>query len=353
MTDNTKDSKDVIDLVELFKTLLSKKKKFFIVWIIVFALSCLWIFPQPRYYTCEVSLAPEATGEAMGGGLSSLAANFGFDLSSGGSDAIYPSLYPDLMESNRFVVGLLNIRVKKEDGSVDTDYYTYLAKHQQKNWLTQPFLKLKQNIKNMFAQKTAGRKGDPKKLDPFMLSEEDNAIIEKVKMDITLSVDKKTDVITIGVKDQDRLICATLADSIRQRLQDYITQYRTKKSRVDADHYKALTEKTRVEYNKAVSNYSSFCDAHQGVVLQSILSERKKLEEEMQLKLNTYSAMKAQYETMNAKVQERTPAFTILKEASVPIKPAGPKRMIFVIGMLIVATFATSIWLTKDILITK
>ena len=45
--------KDVIDLVEVFKLLKAKKKVFFIVLPIVFVLSCLYIFPQPRYYRCS------------------------------------------------------------------------------------------------------------------------------------------------------------------------------------------------------------------------------------------------------------------------------------------------------------
>ena len=65
--------KDVIDLVEVFKLLKSKKKVFFIVLPIVFVLSCLYIFPQPRYYRCNVTLAPEATGENVAGGPSPLA----------------------------------------------------------------------------------------------------------------------------------------------------------------------------------------------------------------------------------------------------------------------------------------
>lgn len=339
--------KNIIDLGEIFKTLLAKKKNFFILWPIVFALSCLWILPQPRYYNCEVSLAPEASGEAMGGGLASLASNFGFDLGSGGSDAIYPMLYPDLMESNEFVVSLMSIKVKTEDGAVNTDYYTYLSKHQKKNWLTKPFKDAMNSIKKMFAEKKPGAKGDAKQLDPFMLSEFDFGLVENVKKSITCTVDKKTDVITINVKDQDRVICATLADSVRQRLQNFITEYRTKKARIDAEHYKALTDSTKIEYDKAVAKYSAYSDANQDVILQSNISERDKLEEEMQLKFNTYSAMKTQYEAMKAKVQERTPAFTILKSATVPIKPAGPKRMLFVAGMLILSTIVMALYLSR------
>ena len=46
--------------------------------------------------------------------------------------------------------------------------------------------------------------------------------------------------------------------------------------------------------------------------------------------------------SLTASAQEKTPAFTTLKSAIVPVKPAGPKRMLFVAGMLILASVVTS-----------
>ncbi len=349
MSENNK--KDIIDLGKVVKTLWAKRKTFFFVWPIVFVLSVIWVLPQPRYYNCSVSLAPETSGVDIAGVLSSIASSFGVNLGGGGYDAIYPMLYPDLMESNEFVVRLLDIKVTTVDGSVSTDYYTYLTKHQKKNWLTEPVNKFKNTIKGWFSPKKS-EAGKATKLNPFMLSEVDYGIVEAVKKKITCSVDKKTDVITITVKDQDRLISAVLADSVRQHLQDFITNYRTSKARLDVNHYQHLADSAKVEYEKALDKYSVYCDNNQDVILQSSISERDKLESDMQLKFNTYTALCTQLEVTKTKLQERTPAFTTLKTATVPIKPAGPKRMIFVAGMLIMATMVTAFWLVKDILIT-
>jgi uncharacterized protein involved in exopolysaccharide biosynthesis len=68
----------------------------------------------------------------------------------------------------------------------------------------------------------------------------------------------------------------------------------------------------------------------------------------MQLKFNAYSVLNTQLQQAKAKVQEKTPAFTVIKGASVPIKPTGPKRMIFVCGMVILAFFGTIGWILKD-----
>ena len=85
--------------------------------------------------------------------------------------------------------------------------------------------------------------------------------------------------------------------------------------------------------------------------MQSYISRRDELEADMGLKLNAYTAMTTQLQAMEAKVQEKTPAFTVLKSATVPVKPTEPKRMLFVLGMLFLATIVLTLYLAKDELI--
>lgn len=341
-------NKDIIDLTEVYQQLKKKKKVFFIVWPIVFALSCLWILPEPRYYKCDVTLAPEMTGEDLGGGLASVASQFGVNVGGGGTDAIYPTLYPDVMNSNEFIINLLKIKIKTLDGSICTDYYTYMTKHQKKNWLKQPFRKMMGGIASLFVKKdTLQSKSKGTAMNAFQMSKKDYDLVQGLKQKITCNVDKKTEVITISVQDQDPLVSAIMADSVRQHLQNFIIQYRTNKARIDVQHYLKLTKDAKKEYDASVIKYSNFCDANQDVQLQSFMSKCDELENEMQLKFNTYSALRTQLEAMKAKLQEKTPAFTTLQNATVPVLPAGPKRMIFVIGMCIMATFVTTFWLTR------
>lgn len=341
-------NKDIIDLTEVYQQLKKKKKVFFIVLPIVFLLSCLWIFPEPRFYKCDVTLAPEMTGEDLGGGLASVASQFGVNVGGGGTDAIYPTLYPDVMNSNEFIINLLKIKIKTLDGSISTDYYTYMTKHQKKNWLKQPFKKIMGGIASVFIKKdTLQSKSKGTAMNAFQMSKKDYDLVQGLKQKITCNVDKKTEVITISVQDQDPLVSAIMADSVRQHLQNFIIQYRTNKARIDVQHYSKLTKDAKKEYDASVIKYSSFCDANQDVQLQSFMSKRDELENEMQLKFNTYSALRTQLEAMKAKLQEKTPAFTTLQNATVPVLPAGPKRMIFVIGMCIMATLVTAFWLTR------
>ena len=150
--------------------------------------------------------------------------------------------------------------------------------------------------------------------------------------------------------DQDKLICKTIADSVKLLLQDYITDYRTNKARIDEEYYRKLVSEARHDYDKARQQYAVFSDANMNIKLESYKSKLTDMENEMQLKFNTYTTLMTQYQIARAKVQERTPAFSLLVGPAVPIKPAGPKRMLFVLGMLVMATFVTMGYLAKDIL---
>ncbi len=337
-----------IDFAKIWPALLSKKKLFFKVWGITFILSCIWILPQPRYYTTEVSVAPESAEAKDMGNLASLASNFGVNIGNGSSDAIYPQLYPDLFESTKFLVGLLDIKVRTQDGEVETDYYTYMKDYQKQNILLWPFLPLKRWLSSVFSKPEEEIPGkDGKRFDPFELSWTTNGIIKKIQDNVQCTYSRTTDVVTIEVTDQDPLVCALLADSIKQHLQDFVTEYRTKKSRIDLEYYEKLTAEAKAMYDKSRLKYAAFSDASTNVSLRSVELKMQDMENDMQAKYNIYTAMSTRLEAAAAKVQENTPAFTELKNATVPIKPAGPKRMIFVAVMLFLATCGTIIHLYR------
>lgn len=339
---------EVIDLRIVFRSLWNRKLLFVKVWIVTFILACAYILPQPRTYVSDITLAPEMGDQSSGGALSSIASSFGFDL--GGmqsNDAFYPELYPDLISTNEFLVDLLYVRVRNVDGTIDTTYLNYMLKHQKKNWVKYPLKWCTKKLKNLFEGVSTPVRQDTK-LDPLRLSRSEDNLVNKIRQNISCNVDTKTSVITITVKDQDPVICAALADSTRIRLQHFITNYRTSKARIDEEYYRHLADSAQAEYEDIVARYNRYCDTHQNVVLQSYISGRDELENDLQTKLSTLNAMRTQYQAAKAKIQERTPAFTVLKAASVPIKPSAPKRIIFVIAMLFLATLLTSLYLLKE-----
>lgn len=344
MANNTENNNiEIIDLRNIAKKIIANKKLFYKTLPIAFVVSSALILCVPRYYTSSIKLAPEIGGTGMGGTLGSIASSFGFDLSEMQTDdAISPLLYPDLMEDNGFVVGLFDIKVKDSEGEINTTYFDYLKKHQKSAWWN----KAMGWFKSLFKEKDKTGKAKSE-TDPYLLSKPQNDIAEAIRSNIGISIDKKTGVITISTTAQDPLICKTLADSVKSHLQVFITQYRTNKARIDLDYYEKLANEAKQEYEKARKQYGIYSDANTNVTLESFRTKLNDLENDMQLKYNTYSTLITQYQAAKAKVQERTPAFTIVKGAAMPVKPAGPKRMFFVIGMCFLTFFGTAFFLVR------
>lgn len=338
-----------IDYQRVFKEIKHRRKLYAIIIPIVFVLSCLYIVCVPRVYAAEAVVVPEveSAGSGSGSALSSLASTFGLDLSSMQSaDAITPLLYPELMDDNGFVSKLFHIKITNKDHSISTDYYTYLKRHQEVAWWTACMGWIKRKLTSK--KQNLATEG---KFNPYNLSKDDSDIIEQIKESIKFTTDKKTGAITISAKAQDPYVCKILVDSVRQHLQVFITDYRTNKARNDVKYYQKLTLEAKASYEKARQLYGSYSDANMDVVLESIHAKQNDLENDMQLKYNNYSTLSTQLQLAKAKVQERTPAFSLIKGAVVPLRPESPKRMIFVLLMTFLAFAGTTIYVLRDIVL--
>ncbi|MGI6222587.1 MAG: chain-length determining protein [Prevotella sp.] len=339
---------DVIDLRVVFRNILHHKKTFAIVLPIVFLISCLHILNVPRYYTTSISLAPEVENPTATGGLSSIASSFGIDLSQMQStDAITPLLYPDLMDDNKFVTDLFNIDVSTCDDALHCTYYEYLTKYQEKAWYEKPLKWMKKHL--FSSSKPTGKVvKSANGTNPYILPKATNDIVNSIRNNIKITVDKKTGVITLSATAQDPLICKTIADSVTLHLQEFITTYRTSKAQKDVIYYKHLRDEAKKAYETVRKKYAVVSDANQDVLLQTVKSELEDLENDMQLKYNQFTTYDTQYQAAIARLRENTPVFTTLKGANVPVLPAGPKRMLFVLGMTILAFIVVSLYYAKD-----
>ena len=303
-----------IDFKAIFAALWKHKLIYIIVVPLSLIIGAIYAKSLPQYYQCQVALAPELGGGTTGGGaLSSLASSMGYKVggSKSDADAITPTLYPDLMNSVDFKTSLFDVKVHRMDSSKVMTYYDYLLYYQKTPWWSK-----------LFSGKDTIRQ---EKLNSFMLTKKQTMIAATIKNNVVCDVDDKTGVITIDVTDQDPLIAATMADSVKNRLQTFITKYRTNKARNDLETTKKLCIEAKRRYEKVRQQYGVFSDANQDVILESVRSKQEDLENDMQLQFNNYNALAASLQAAYAKVQAVTPVFTTLQSATVPTKKAGPK----------------------------
>ena len=319
-------------LSQLWQDIKKHKKLYYKVLGITFIVSAIIMLSIPNYYKCTVMLAPEIPGGNKGtSGLASLASSFGVNIgaASVGADAIMPNLYPDLMNSVAFRASLFPVKVQQEDGDTAMTYYDYLENYQRLPWWSAGMKAIGDGISSVINSVLGNEEETSDKVNPFRLTKEQMKIVETMEKKVVCDVDNKTLVITIDVTDQDPLIAATLADSVQVRLQDFITDYRTRKARVDLAYNQKLFKEAQDRYEKARLKSAAYSDANRHAIFAEKQSELTKLENEMQLQYRAYSQVAAQLQLAEAKVQEETPAFTTLQPATVPIKKAGPKRAVF------------------------
>ena len=318
------------DILEWIRVLRTYKRHLLITMAISVILAIIVAFSIPRIYKSSVMLAPESSGSDLMSSVSSLASMVGLygDVNPTG-EAIYPEIYPDLMQSAKFMTSLFGTKVTPKDSVHAMTYYDYMDKGQKAPFWTYPMSLISALLKN-----EPEDEGSANIVNPKHLTKRQSDIMKSMMKSIDCSVDKKTSVITITVTDQDPEIAANIADSVKERLQLAITDYRTNKARNDLTYMQKLFDDSKKEYENATRKYARYADSHQEMVLQEYQTELEELENDMQLKYNIYTQMVTQLQYAQAKLQEKTPAFTEIQEAGVPLRHSNSPKILILLEFL-------------------
>lgn len=330
---------DTISLASIIQSVKKSKWLFVINGCIAIVLGVIVALSIPKTYESSSSLAAESkTDSPLGGGMGSLASLAGVNLSKS-EDAIVPELYPSVVVTNDFLVSLLNTKVRAKGMTKDVTYLDYLENHTTDPW----WIKILEKIKDFFSSdKDKDTKTDVKNINPEELTKSQDALISSMKGDILCTLDGSEDgVINIKVYTQDPYVSKKMVETVTARLQTFITEYRTNKVRVDLAYYQRLKKEAYDKYIKAQKKYADYSDSHMDLSLKSYQLESDALENDLQLMYNNYSQACQQVTLAEAKVQERTPVFTVLERPVVAPYADSPKKKMIVMGYLFVFVTGT------------
>lgn len=341
LVEHESDEKE-IDLLELAMKLWQQRKRI-IKWCCVGAVVGLIVaFSIPKEYETTIKLAPETTEKKVGGGLGALASMAGLSGASGGVDAVYPMLYPDVVESVPFLTSLFNVDVTTKKDKQTFTVEQYIEDETSGPWWSF-IMGLPGKIIGLF--KSSDESDENHKLDNFQLTQDESLLVTALSHRISASVDQKTSVITISVTMQDPLVSAMLADTVVARLQEYITDYRTNKAKGDLRYAEKLNEEARSNYYEAQQRYADYLDHNQGLAFRSAETVKERLQNEAQLAFSLYNQTAQQVQSAQAKVQEATPAYAVITPATVPIRPVKPRKFLILVGFTFLAFVASAAWI--------
>ena len=144
---------------------------------------------------------------------------------------------------------------------------------------------------------------------------------------------------------QDPKIAAQVADRVALLLQEYVTKYRTNKAQQDYLYCEKLYDEAQKVYHEKQNEYARYMDRHMlGTLKMQYKAEEERLLNEAQLAFNVYNQTAQQKEISKAKVQERTPVYTVMQPAVIPRLAVGPRKLYILIGFLFLTVFGHIVW---------
>ena len=344
---NHNDEEIEIDLMDLLRKVIGIRKKVYKTAGIGLIIGVIVAISIPKQYTVEVTLSPEM-GNNKEGGLSGLAASFlGSGVTMGeGTDALNASLSADIVSSTPFLLELSNMKVPVL-GNEEISLSSYLNEESSPWWgyvIGFPGMVIG-GVKSLFIEnEDESISSDKVSRGTIELSQKEFQKIESLKRKIGASVDKKTSMTTVSVTLQSPKVAAVVADSVVKKLQEYIIDYRTSKSKEDCLYLEKLFKERQQEYYEAQRKYADYMDSHDNIILQSVRTEQERLQNDMSLAYQVYSQVASQLQVARAKVQEEKPVFAVVEPAVVPLEPSGTSRKVYVLAFIFLSVCIVIFW---------
>ncbi len=334
---------DIIKLVELLwrnKIKVTKVTSIFIIFGIIIAYSI------PKQYEVEVILSPESAQNNTSESLSSMASMIGLGNMSNNNDALNLAIYPNIISSTPYILQIYNTKIETEEKEVLT-LSEYIKKEKQ-TWWSYIFAfpqKCITAVKNIFDNKKNSN-NKLEKINPYKLNNEQLSLINKIKKRISISIDKKTQIIKISSSFQDPQVSAEIANATTKYLQEYITNYKTHKALEDYNFLKQISKEKKDEYQNALNEYAIYIDSNKNIISEKIKSKTIELQNNINIKYQVYSQIQTQLELARTKIQEKKPAFYIIEPASIPLYPSSPNKTLILLGAIFAGLVSTSVYIS-------
>ena len=291
---------DEIDLIELLKTAWKGRKQIIIVSFIFVLVGVAAALLSPVVYTSSTTFINSQTESSSTSGLSGVASLVGINLGGMSSGSEIPAtMYPQIAEGVQFKRDLLNSYID-EKGQI--------------------------KLESFLANYNGIEKSVTENSNKLFVSKYEDKLFKVLNDVISINVNQKDGFVTISADMPDSEYAANTCINAREILQENVINNKIKSAKQKLEYSEQQLASKRIEFEEIQNKLAYFNDSNLNLVTSSVINEREKLEAEFQIINAVMIELSKQVEQRKLQVSEDTPVFSIVKEASMPVKRSSPKR---------------------------
>ena len=301
---------DEIDLIELLKTAWNGRKQIIVISFVFVLAGVTSALLSATVYTSSTTFINSLGEPSSNSGLSGVASLVGINLGGISSGSEIPStMYPQIGESVEFKRDLLDSYIDEKEQIKLEDFLTDYNKI-EKN--------VTENNKKLF------------------VSEYEDELFDVINDIVSISVNQKDGFITISANMPNSEYAANTCVNARDILQEIVINSRIQSAKQKLEYSEKQLASKRIEFEEIQNKLAYFNDSNLNLVTSSVINEREKIEAEFQILNAVMIELSKQVEQRKLQVSEDTPVFSILKEASMPVRRSSPKRiqMVLIFGFI-------------------
>ncbi len=308
-----------IDLLKLAGIVWQQRKRV-IKWGVIGGLIGIIIgFSLPKKYTSFARVAPEEK-QQVSASLGMLASMMGARTSTDFA-AVNSMLYIDVLQSTPFVMEFANIPVTINDSVMPL--HSYLLENQSYPWWNYIFA---------LPGKLIGLMIDTEKI-PFEESiRQQQIFVKNFNQAILVEQDEDTRVFDLESTFQNPVVAKMVLDTMLVKLQDYMNNYHTAKTKETIETNMAMLEEARQKYYAADNRFAEAVDKNRNLVSQSATAKLDRLANEKNLAFSIYQQIALQVESDKLKLQDQKQIATIIEPTYMPIIPSSPRKFLIMVA---------------------
>ena len=264
----------------------------------------------PTVYTSSSTFILSGNNDDKTSSIGGFASLVGINLNANGTNSRIPAtMYPTVVQSVEFKRQLLNEYID-EDKTIKLksfliDYYGL-------------------DLKNFTTNN-----------NKFFVSKGEDNLFKILKDIILISVNEKDRFVSISANMPTSEYALNTCINARMILQNIIIDSKIKSASENLKFTQEQLDLKKIEFDKIQDRIAYFEDSNLNIINSKYKNELNKLKAEFQIVNSVYTELSKQLEQSKLQVNQDTPVFSVVKEASMPVFRSSPKKiqMVLIFGV--------------------